>query len=422
MNPSRGSSLFIILSFILAACSQLPTPNSSVLESQVQVTETQKITARRAKFFGSSVAIDGNFMVIGTDTYGPEPFFQATAYLYQRDTSGRWRFIKRLATDGASSGFGYPVAISGNTVVIGAYSDRIGINFQQGSAFIFERDQGGLNNWGEVKKLVASNGTAGDFFGHSVAISGNTIVVGADGDNVGPHLDQGSAYIFFRNRGGTNAWGQVKRLSYDGAADDRFGTSVAISGNTVVVGAFADEIGINFQQGSASIFERDQGGLNKWGEVKKLIASDGAADDRFGYSVAISGNTVVVGAFTDAIGANFAQGSAYIFERDQGGLNTWGRVKKLIASDGADYDHFGYSVAISSRTVVVGANGDNSAYTFERDQGGVNRWRNVKKLLASDGADGALGHSVAISSDTIVVGAYLDASDTNIRQGSAYIY
>jgi len=150
-------------------------------------------------------------------------------------------------------------------------------------------------------------------------------------------------------------WGQVAKITASDEADFNFGYSVSISGDTVVVGTLTNP-------GSAYIFERDQGGVNNWGEVAKITASD-EADFNFGYSVSISGDTVVVGARGDAvISSNY--GSAYIFERDQGGVNNWGEVAKITASDEVDFN-FGYSVSISGDTVVVGALANpGSAYIF----------------------------------------------------------
>jgi hypothetical protein len=143
-----------------------------------------------------------------------------------------------------------------------------------------------------------------------VAIHGNTAVVGSSDDDTGSNLNQGSAYIFERNQGGPNNWGEVKNLTAsDGAARDVFGRSVAIHGDTAIVGASSDDSGSNIDQGSAYIFERNQGGPDNWGEVKKLTASDGAASDAFGASVAIHGDTVIAG----ALGFEFFRGSAYIF-------------------------------------------------------------------------------------------------------------
>ena len=386
--------------------------------------------------FGFSVAVSSDTMVIGAvfDTVGGSS--QGSAYVFERNQGGinNWGLVNHLfASDGAAGDlFGISVSISGDTIVVGAANDDVGANNFQGSAYIFERNQGGANNWGEVKHLTASDGAASDNFGNSVTISGDTIVVGAANDDVGGNNEQGTAYIFERNFGGANNWGEIKHLfASDGAADDNFGNAVAISGDTIVVGAESDTVGGNLAQGSAYIFERNQGGANNWGEVKHLFASDGAASDHFGVSVALSGDTIVAGARFDAVGGNQNQGSAYLFERDLGGANNWGEVKHLFASDGAAFDGFGISVTISGDTIVVGAANDDvggnisqgSAYVFERNQGGANNWGEVKHLFASDGAQSDLfGQSVGINGDTIVVGAANDAVGGNLAQGSAYIF
>ncbi len=189
----------------------------------------------------------------------------------------------------------------------------------------------------QVAKLTASDGAGGDEFGFSVAVSGDTLVVGAYRDDRGANGNQGSAYVFQRNQGGADQWGQVRQLTAsDGAASDQFGSSVAVSGDTVVVGAYLDDVGTNADQGSAYVFQRNQGGADEWGQVRQLTASDGTASDHFGFSVAVSGDTVVVGAYRN--------GSAYVFQRNQGGADEWGQVKQLTASGGAAADRFGYSV------------------------------------------------------------------------------
>src|SRR6267142_2175930 len=176
---------------------------------------------------------------------------------------------------------------------------------------------------------------------------------------------------------------QTKKLTAsEAAANDRFGYSVATNSNTVVVGAYAK----NSNTGAAYIFERNQGGAENWGQVQKLTASDAAANDYFGYSVAIDVDTVVVGAY----GKNSYIGAAYIFERNQGGAENWEQVRKLTASDPAAYAYFGYSVAINADTVVVGSYGKvpGRAYIFERNQGGAENWGQVKELTATDAAGG----------------------------------
>jgi hypothetical protein len=146
----------------------------------------------------------------------------------------------------------------------------------------------------------------------------------------------------------------VTKLTASDAADwDFLGISVAISGDTVVVGAYFED-GAGSDRGAAYVYERNQGGADSWGQVTKLTASDTADDDRFGYAVAISGDTVVVGTHMED-GAGKYRGAAYVYERNQGGADHWGQVTKLTASDAADMDYFGGSVAISRDTVVVGA-------------------------------------------------------------------
>ena len=331
---------------------------------------------------------------------------------------------KLTASDGAASDeFGHSVAIDGDIAVIGVrYGDAP--TADSGSAYIFGVDEGGADNWGEVKKLTAGDGAASDEFGYSVAIASDTVVIGAPYDDVNGGYS-GSAYIFERNQGGSNIWGQVAKLTAgDGAASDNFGISVAIVGDTVVIGAPYDDVN-GGNSGSAYIFGRNQGGSNVWGQVAKLTAGDGAGSDNFGISVAAAGDTVVIGApYDDDNGEN--SGSAYIFEDD---LGSWSEVKKLIASDGAAFDEFGYSVAAAGDTVVIGAyldddNGESSgsAYTFEIDEGGFNNWGQVAKLTASDGAaSDEFGFSVAAAGVTIVIGVSYD-DDNFSNSGSAYVF
>ena len=156
-----------------------------------------------------------------------------------------------------------------------------------------------------------------------MASAGHTRFVGASYDDVATNNAQGSAYVFERNQGGADQWGQVNKLTAsDGLAVDLFGNSVGISGDTAVIGAYHDD-----NQGSAYVFERNQGGADQWGQVKKLTASDRATGDRFGWSVAISGDTAVVGAELDDVGANLNQCSVHRFERHPCRADQWGRVR-----------------------------------------------------------------------------------------------
>ena len=208
-------------------------------------------------------------------------------------------------------------------------------------------------------KLTASDGTESDNFGSSVAIFGNTAIVGASADSRLPFIS-GSAYLFDTTTGTQTA----KLTASDGTEGDSFGGSVAISGNTAIVGARFHDENIPFNglgsRGSAYLFDTTTGT-----QTAKLTASDGAAGDRFGRSVAMFGNTVIVGARQDADNGLFS-GSAYLFN-----TTTGTQIAKLTASDGTEGDIFGSSVAIFGNTAIVGAAGDDdngersgSAYVF----------------------------------------------------------
>ena len=318
---------------------------------------------------------------------------------------------KLTASDGSAfDEFGNSVAFSGSSMVVGA-PDGVDGNPDQGSAYVFNR-QGGA--WVEEQKLTASDGAADNFFGWSVAISDSTIVVGAWPDDIGSNADQGSAYVFNRVGG---SWIETQKLTAsDGTVGDHFGWSVAVSGSTIIVGALSDKIGANFFQGSAYVFNRHG---ESWVETQKLTGSDGRRFDQFGWSVALSDSTVLVG----ATGSLF-QGAAYVFNRRGG---KWVEEQKLIASDGGTSDEFGWSVAVSGSTIVVSAISTNqfelqgSAYVFIRRGGS---WIEEQKLDASDGAEfDEFGYSVAISGSTIVVSAPGDdAVDGSPAQGSAYVF
>ena len=268
----------------------------------------------------------------------------------------------------------------------------------------------------EVKKLIASDAQAGDEFGRSAAASGDTAVVGAPFED-GTRVDNGAAYVFQRNVGGTDNWGEVKKLialnikgdptSHDSQADgDQFGTSVAIDGDLIVVGApFNDVLGLN--AGAAYVYGRNQGGIDNWGFVKKLFGSN--IYDRAGSSVAISGLTAIVGA-PEPMASPAASGKAFVYERDFPVADHWGERAELNASDAEIGDRFGGSVALDGDTTLVGANGEDAgginagaAYVFERNEPFANGWGEVKKLTASDAEANDFFGSTSVNGDTAFV-------------------
>ena len=304
------------------------------------------------------------------------------------------------ASDGAAGDyFGLTVSVSGDTAVIGAPLK----NSNQGTAYVFVRSGGA---WSQQQELTASDGFASSSFGNSVSVSGDTAVIGAPNAN-----GDGTAYVFVRTGG---VWSQQQELTAsDGAADDFFGISVSLSGDTAVIGASK-----NGPHGVAYVFVRSG---TAWTQQQELTALDGAADDDFGYSVSVSGNTAVIGAHYKTINSNANQGAAYVFVRS--GV-VWTQQQELTASDGASGDQFGLSVSVSGDTAVIGAWAKNftqgAAYVFVASATGV--WSQQAELTASDGASSdEFGWSVSLSGDTAVIGS-IKTINSQTDQGAAYVF
>ncbi|MBS1788625.1 MAG: hypothetical protein JST85_12930 [Acidobacteria bacterium] len=398
-----------------------PVNSLTTSSGTVQLQKLTSADGTANNHFGTAVALSSDTLVIGAPDNNGIADDQGSVYVFAR-SGATWTLQQKLtAQDGAAnSGFGFSIAISGDTIVAGAPLDDIGTNVDQGSAYVFTRNG---TVWTQQQKLTAQDGTSNDFFGLSVAVSGETVAVTAFGDDIGGNENQGSAYVFTRSN---TTWTQQQKLmANDGATGQFFGRSVALSGDTVVVGDNINQIGANFDQGSAYVFFRNG---TVWTQQQKLTADDGEEGDQFGLSLAISGDTIVVGAPDDDTGGNFDLGSVYVFVRHAA---NWTQQQKLMADDGASVDFFGSAVALSGDTIVVGAENDEigeivgnlgqgSAYVFARS-GTV--WAQHQKLLADDGASvDRFGSAVAISADTVVVGSPLDDVGANKDQGSAYVF
>ena len=369
--------------------------------------------------FGRSVAVSGSTAIVGAYAYN---MLTGTAYIYEYQSSSN-TFVQQAQLSALNGGtferFGFSVAISGDTVIVGTPDDNAG------TAYLFEKPAlGGWVDATETAKLTASDAVANDSLGYSVAIRGDTVIVGAYMDDDGGTAS-GSAYIFEKPASGwIDATQSAKLTASNGLGNDFFGYSVAISGDTAIVGAYGDDDNGDFS-GLAYIFEKPVTGWIDATQSAKLTAPDGLAYDYFGRSVAISGDTVIVGASGDNCAAGDYCGSAYIFEKPASGWIDVTQSSKLTASDSADEDNFGSSVAISSNTVVVGASMDDcadssidcgSAYLFEKPASGWITATESAKLTASDGLEeDEFGGSVAISGNTVIVGI-------DYHSDSAYIF
>lgn len=362
--------------------------------------------------FGFAVAISGETAVVGADYDTPNGYNSGSAYVFVR-SNGAWvEEAKLIPKDGgAHHAFGWAVDIEGNTAVIGARGDGENGPYS-GSVYVFERNSGA---WSQQAKLTSSDGEPFDAFGFSLALAGDTLIVGAPYDDHSGEFNPGSAYVFTRQG---VAWSeQAKLQARDPGSEDFFGAFTAVDGPTAAIGAsFDDDNGQD--SGSVYVFERD-GAI--WTEQAKLLASDGSAGDSFG-SLDLFADVILVGAEQDDDNG-LESGSAYIFRRDG---DNWTEEQKLVAADGEAGDHYGFAVGLERNRALIGAWGDDdngaesgSAYLYERLSG---EWIENDKLLASGGEPGdTFGWWVSLSGDRFVLGAYGD-DENGAGAGAAYVF
>lgn len=318
----------------------------------------------------------------------------------------------RASSAAANDRFGTAVGVNGSTIVVGApFASQFG-QFT-GTAVVYT---GSGAVWDEQATLLADDAAVGDRTGWTVDVEGDTIIAGSYGNNAAG-VDSGAAYVFIRT--GTTWSQQAKLVPSDGATFDGIGYSVAIDGDTAVVASVSDDDD-GTDSGSAYVFTRSAGA---WTEQAKLVASDAAAGDNFGFWLDIDGDTVIVGAPGADIASAGNAGAAYVFTRTG---SSWSEQTKLTAPDATANDQFGHGVTIDGDTVGVGVPFDDdtgidggSAFVYART-GSV--WSQQAKLLGADTAAGdRFGSAVATNGSVLVVGAPRDGIAGNVS-GSAYVF
>jgi len=360
-------------------------------------------------YFGYSVSIDGDYAIIGSPKEILGGLFNSgSAYIFYKN-GGIWQQqVKLTASDAQSEDqFGFSVSISGDNAIVGTYHQPIGSGPVH-SAYIFTRNG---TSWTQKAKLTASDGVSGDYFGYSVGISGDYAIVGAASDDILSNNNQGSAYLFFKGTGWTDGQAyQAKLLAPDGAAGDFFGYSVSISGSYAIVGAPSDDAEYT-NQGAAYIFGRL--GTN-WPNLAKIKGSvvEGVW---FGSSVSINGDYAIVGEPYQNISTyngNY-QGSAYIFNGISGWATNmpyerWINDPEPISGSNG---RFGISVSINSDYALIGAynygTGDVSnrglGWLYKRETTG---WGISRKIEDKNSQKNSLfGQSISISGFNLIIGA-----------------
>lgn len=407
----------------------------SILNAQiVQVKKLVANNAVTNGRFGSSVAIEGDIAVTGAYWDDNNSFTSAGAvYVHYRNQGGadQWGVIKKLIPSDPENGkeFGWIVDLENNILVVGALGD----NNYQGAAYVFYKDQGGVDNWGQVAKLTHTQHSSsnGDELGVSVAIEGNIIAVGAHRYYTNATgSETGAVYIYEKDNGGIDNWGQIKKvMSGDPDDSELFGYCVDIEGDVMVIGAYHDKNTVDYG-GAAYIFERNSGGTDNWGQIKKITESP-ALHDKFGYDVDLDGTTLAISSWWHTHSGKSRAGAVYVYDQNEGGTNNWGMQKKLTLASPNSSDWFGSSLALEGDKLLVGAeradlgsttNGG-GMYLFERNNGGVNNWGMIQEIKADDMANNdKFGRQVAMSGDYMISGSYQADHSSLTNAGASYIF
>ncbi|MGB6223339.1 hypothetical protein [Haloferula sp.] len=365
---------------------------------------------------GYSVAVDGDFLVAGAPFDSVSGNLSAgSAHLYRRNpsTANGWSFVKLLLAGDVQVGanFGYSVDIQADTIVIGApgWDSR-------GAAYVFSRNTGGADNWGQRRRIDLAGVLNGDDFGEAVSVDEDLIVVGAPADNTVAGFDTGRVYVFERNEGGANNWGYLDDFGKPAAAPfDFFGSAVDHRDGGILVGApLSDETGD--ASGGVFFFKRAPGAAS-WSLYDTFPPSAGL-NDRIGGSVALDRGIAIAGGIGDSDGATNT-GAAWVFIDNFGDGSNWTREKKMRPVEFENPSNlenlfFGSAVSVKGDQVAVGATGYDegasfnigAAFVFERNQSVRRGWGLVRKLVGQGtGAGDQMGAAIAMTDDLIVAGA-----------------
>jgi hypothetical protein len=357
------------------------------------------------------------YATVGSNTH------QGAVYVFSKSGTTWVQTQKLTASDGAAfDGFGNSIAYdpSGGALVIGASNKKVGTHTQQGAAYTFSSLSG---TWFQTQELQASDGAQSDAFGSSVAVTSSAVFVGAPGKNKSGQSGAGAAYVF---QGAAGSRTQAQQLWGDAASAENFGTSLAVNGNTTFIGApyyydGANDVGAVF----AFTLQSCTGGTQCWKQQQLIVPPSGVLpvdpDSLFGISLATSGTTLLVGAPYSSNG--FIQryrGAVDVFALSGG---VWGYQQQLTASDAAANNLFGYGIAISGTVALIGAVPTASpgiVYSFEQS---VGSWSQQQEFNASDGTNhDEFGLAISISGSTALIAAYAAEVGTNTDQGAGYFF
>jgi hypothetical protein len=355
---------------------------------------------------GGAVAFCGDTLAVAAS---------GSVYLYERDEGGpdQWGLVTVVTGTG---GFGAGLDLWEDRMVVGASSEN-GSSSGDGAAFVYERDEGGVDNWGLVKKIVGVGTAGGDLFGYSVSVHDNWVAVGAPNRDAQFQPRVGAVFFFERDLGGPGNWGQS--AEFKGATQyHELGSAIGIGAKWAVVSGDLTQ---------SRLYELTSGGT-QWTLLKKLNVSPALfIGSLFGYvgsSSAVHGDTVLVGSRLETVSGLADAGAVYVFERNKGGPKNFGLVKKLVSPAPQQGNMLGSSVALTDDTIIAGApdglatSGKGAAFLYQRASG----WSGPATIVAADGSVGdRFGSGVALSGTHAVIGAPRNDA-VGVDSGSAYVY
>jgi hypothetical protein len=400
---NRVRSCFVF--FWVITCLAL-TSGAALASEVVYVDKLMDPDGQAGDKFGSSVSVAAETMVIGALGMGLE---SGSVVVYERNSFGGWDYKTKLVNPSGEQGeqLGWSVSVDADVIVAGAPF----ISEEHSYVSVFERNAAG--EWNHAMNLVDPDGSAYDYFGRSVSVSGDIIAVGNPSYN-----DAGSVVVF--ERVGPGEWDYRFRIDATDPMND-FGESVQVVGDSIYVGSPGDDIAAaDDNKGSVSIFMRDG---DTWPLEDKLIDATLSEHANLGSSIHVDGDYMVAGAISDVINDVMSQGSALVFERNTEG--NWEKVDKIVDPDGEAFGNFGNMVSLSVDTIVAGVNKADertgAAIVFERNE--LGEWNYKTRLMAEDGVKGDYyGWSVSMFGDTLVIGAINVDQEEDLDVGAAYLY
>ena len=397
------------------------------IENPFLIAKISADDAQRDDHFGKSIAVSGDYVVVGASQEDSIKDNSGAVYLYKKDSKGVLSQIAKLKADDADEDdfFGYAVAIDGDYIVVGAYKKDLSDEEDAGKVYIFKRKSDDKDDVVQIATIKAKSPQEYAQFGDAVSISGRYIVVGASHENVETEDDAGAAYLFKRESDSLNDVSLISTLHASNyGKEDWFGYSVAIDGNYIVVGAYGEDTE-NTNAGASYLFKRDSDNTDDTSQIAMILIHNSRDYDYFGYSVDISGDYILIGAYGEDTTASGA-GTAYLFKRESDDEDDITLLKTIQVKEPHTQDYFGKSVAIDDTYMVIGAYSENvddhldsgSAYLFRRDLNDDTDIIQLKQLTARDITDQEFfGRNVAISKDNVVVATQQEGKDV-----SSYVF